>query len=142
MKLFFIYLILSEKDILRFFNFNLLKIIICGLMLETFFYVSSIIFLEDVHGKSDASGRGIILLFINYFEIILGFAFFYQCYWGTEKSIYDLIYFSFITATTIGYGDISPLNEITKTIVIIQTIVTLIFGSLFFNSFLSRKTGA
>jgi hypothetical protein len=41
------------------------------------------------------------------------------------------IYFSFITAATIGYGDISPKDDYIQQIVIAQVIISLVFIVMF-----------
>ncbi|MGL5963395.1 MAG: potassium channel family protein [Fusobacteriaceae bacterium] len=117
-------------------------------MLETLFYLLSIVFLDDVHEKAISFSRSLLLLFINYFEITMSFSIIYKYYWikdeivdkisrVTSISSIDSIYFSFVTASTIGYGDIIPINDTIKTIVIIQSVVIFLFGMLFFNKFIS-----
>ncbi|MEM8906740.1 MAG: ion channel [Bacteroidota bacterium] len=44
-----------------------------------------------------------------------------------DYSFYDFIYFSFITLTSVGYGDISPIHPFAKAI----TIIISIFGQLY-----------
>ncbi len=44
-----------------------------------------------------------------------------------DAEFYDFIYFSYITLTTIGFGDISPVHHIAKSF----TIVAGIFGQLY-----------
>ena len=46
-----------------------------------------------------------------------------------ELSIIEAIYFSFVTQSTIGYGDFSPNTHIAKIVVIIHILVTyILFG--------------
>lgn len=40
-----------------------------------------------------------------------------------EKSFPDLIYFSFVTMSTLGYGDVIPSSSLAKTITVLQAIV-------------------
>jgi len=35
----------------------------------------------------------------------------------------DLIYYSFVTLTTVGYGDITPANSLTKSLTILEAII-------------------
>lgn len=106
---------------------------------ETLFYVLSVIFLEDVHKKPQSFSRSLLLIFINYFEITVWFAVLYLKF-GLEKngvivSSLKALYFSLTTATTVGYGDITPNNNSCMIIAMIQMIIMLIFIVLFFNKF-------
>ena len=38
----------------------------------------------------------------------------------SRLSFFDAFYFSLVTQTTVGYGDIAPVNKISKTICIFQ----------------------
>lgn len=49
----------------------------------------------------------------------------------------DLIYYSFVTLTTLGFGDISPLTPLTKTL----TIMEAIFGQIYLIVVISRIIG-
>ena len=49
-------------------------------------------------------------------------------------SFNDCVYFSFITACTVGYGDFTPTTEIAKTITYFQAILGVINAGLFVNS--------
>lgn len=48
----------------------------------------------------------------------------------TELSLLDCFYFSLITQTTVGYGDIIPTNKISKIINIVQLLT--IYGVFMF----------
>lgn len=43
-------------------------------------------------------------------------------------SVLDSLYFSLVTLTTVGYGDIAPRTELARVIVITQLIATMIFA--------------
>lgn len=49
----------------------------------------------------------------------------------------DLTYYSFVTLTTLGFGDISPLTPLTKTF----TIMEAIFGQIYLIVVISRIVG-
>ena len=48
---------------------------------------------------------------------------------GKEKtprlSFFDAFYFSLVTQTTVGYGDIAPVNKISKTICMFQLLTIM-----------------
>ncbi|MBP1019251.1 ion transporter [Serratia fonticola] len=50
----------------------------------------------------------------------------------------DAFYFTCITVTTLGYGDITPVTDITKIIVIVESLVGFLFMSLFVSAFINR----
>lgn len=49
-----------------------------------------------------------------------------------------LIYFSFVTLTTLGYGDISPVSEVARSLAILEALT----GTLFLAVLISRLVGA
>ncbi len=86
-------------------------------------------------------------------NVIFIFAFFYFCIYlfipnsfagitpnAAPLTVYiDLIYFSFITFATIGYGDIAPLAIMGKGVVVVQIILFYIVVGIGF-TFASNKT--
>ena len=46
--------------------------------------------------------------------------------WGR----YDSIYWAFITATTVGYGDIRPLKSVSKALSILIALIGMVFTGL------------
>ncbi len=110
------------------------------LLLETIFYISTLIFVSDVFAKPRSYRRSVLLLLINYLEIVFDFAVIYGGFDLLENanSFVDYVYFSFITSATVGYGDILPSSDFAKIMVSIQTVIFLIFIVLFLNFFSSR----
>lgn len=64
---------------------------------------------------------------------------------GTRKGLEDIFYFSFITLTTIGYGDITPTSALGQRFVILQGLIgqfyLAIIMAIMVGKFLSRKAG-
>jgi voltage-gated potassium channel len=80
--------------------------------------------------------KRIELSFLSYFELILNYAIIYllipsEHIKGEINTIIDSIYFSGITMTTLGYGDLSPITWIVKLLTVHQVLVgfTLIIVS-------------
>lgn len=111
------------------------------LMVETVFYVSSLIFVSDMFVKPRSYRRNILMLFLNYMEISLSFAVIYgglNLLGDQPHHYFDYIYFSIVTSTTIGYGDLHPVTELGKIMVCTQAVLVLAFILLFLNFFGSK----
>ncbi len=110
-------------------------------MSETFLYVISIIFVSDIFIVPRSYRRNLLMLFLNYLEICFNYAVIYaglNLLTGKINGYVDYIYFSIVTSTTIGYGDISPLTSTGKIIVSTEAILSLAFIGLFLNFFGSK----
>lgn len=106
------------------------------LFLETILYVPTLVFASDVIARPRSYRRSILLLFINYTEIIFDFGVIYAHgeYLNTKFAHwFDPIYFSFITSATIGYGDYYPVQTMGKFMVSFQTTLFIVFIALFLN---------
>jgi hypothetical protein len=58
---------------------------------------------------------GLVLLLLNQAVLVAS----ENAFTKPDMSFADLVYFSYITLTTIGFGDISPNNELTKVIAVL-----------------------
>lgn len=54
------------------------------------------------------------------------------------KNFIDAFYFTCVTITTLGYGDITPITTMTKIVVIIESLFGFLFMSLFVSAFINR----
>jgi hypothetical protein len=110
-------------------------------LLETVLYIPTLIFASDMFSKPRSYKRSMLLLFLNYIEIILAFAVLYSCGNFLNKPInhwFDAIYFSTMTSSTIGYGDFYPVTTIGKMLATIQALLFLFFVILFLNFFSTK----
>ena len=57
-------------------------------------------------------------------------------------SKFDALYWSFITATTVGYGDIRPLKKISKILSVLTAMVGLMFAGILVAVTVSAATTA
>lgn len=126
----------------------------CGIMIfwsfymiaETLFYTSNLLFSEDVFAKPHSDKRNLILIIIDYLALNVDFANLYLLLNYVKSNCLiinkpiDGLYFSFITSLTIGYGDLTPVEQ-GRWLVVIHSFVMLLFGVLFLNFYLSRVSG-
>lgn len=112
------------------------------LSVETILYLLSLVFLSGIYTSPISYKRSLITLFVNYIEVSMTFAVIYAYLWQIEQSsslsYIRAVYFSIITATTIGFGDIVPNTSVEQFVVIIQSLISLIFVGMFFSYFLSH----
>lgn len=88
--------------------------------------------------------RSLILLFLNYMELIVGFAALYLLTGsiGYSKaqilsSHAEALYFSVVTITTLGYGDLKPILSIGRWLTIFETLMGVILIVLVIGTFLT-----
>ena len=55
-----------------------------------------------------------------------------------EQDVGELMYFSFVTLTTVGYGDFVPASRIARTLVVMEVLA----GQLYLAAFVARLVGA
>jgi hypothetical protein len=123
------------------YHYNFAIITSLYFLTETICYVASMIFVSDIFVKPRSYRRNILMLFFNYLEIALGFSVVYaglHLLSNDQLPALDYIYFSIITSTTIGYGDLHPIVPLGKIVVCIQAIVVVAFIVLFLNFFGSK----
>jgi len=108
---------------------------------DTLHFLISRIVLNDVWRQPISFQRSLIMTLVNYVEVCLCFAAVYFYCDHAYPAVFEInkdialenghlpaaayIYFSFVTAATIGYGDISPLDPFIQKIVNAQIIVSL-----------------
>lgn len=112
------------------------------LLIETILYLFGLIFLSDTYARPVSGKRSILMLIMNYIEISLDFSVIYGFlasilpdFFNEHQSANALIYFSFVTSATVGYGDICVKNDIGRLIVVAQIATSFVFVVLFFNFF-------
>jgi len=107
-------------------------------LIETVLYIPTLIFASDLISRPRSYKRSILLLFLNYLEIIFAYAVLYSCGNYLNKPFadnLDAIYFSIITSSSIGFGDFHPITPIGKILVSTQALLFLFFVVLFLNFF-------
>lgn len=120
---------------------NLIIYLSVYLLLETVFYIPTLIFASDLFSQPRSYKRSMLLLFFNYIESVLSFAVFYRTgnYLNAPlTNWFDAVYYSFVTSSTIGYGDYYPITQTGKIFTIFQVFLFLLFVILFLNFFSSK----
>lgn len=110
-------------------------------LLETVLYIPTLIFASDMFSKPRSYKRSMLLLFLNYLEIILAFAVLYSCGNYLNKPLihwFDAVYFSTINSASIGYGDFYPVTTFGKILATAQAFLFLFFVVLFLNFFSAK----
>ncbi len=111
-------------------------------MLDTIFYLFRMFFLSDIYKNPISLKRTIILLSLNYIQLNFVFSLLYIGFGLINKqTLINAVYFSFITSTTLGYGDISPINSSGKVITIFHVFLMLMFVMFFINKVVSELAG-
>jgi hypothetical protein len=108
---------------------------------ETVLYIPTLIFASDIFTRPRSYRRSMLLLFLNYIEIIVSFGVIYARgnYFNQPfNHWFDPIYFSCITSFTVGYGDYFPVTPVGKFFVSVQSLIFLVFVVLFLNFFSNK----
>ena len=120
---------------------NIIIYIMVYVLLETVLYIPTLIFASDMLSRPKSYKRSMLLLFLNYLEIVFAFAVLYTLGDNMNKPFthwFDAIYFSIITANSVGYGDFYPITPFAKVLVSIQAMFFLSFVVLFLNFFSAK----
>ena len=128
LKLFFPALVL----ICGLYDYRVVQIAAIYLGVETMLYVLSLLFLSDIFKAPISNKRSYLMVMMNYVELCLDFAILYI---GLDliKNLVtpiDAVYFSFITAMTVGYGDMSPISSTGKILAAAQSMCSLLLITL------------
>lgn len=108
---------------------------------ETIFYLLRLVLLSDFSRSIISGRRRIVLLFLNYVEVNLWFASLYFHYGllqgATTRT--EAIYFSFVTSSTVGYGDYRVVTALGQHVVIAQLLVFVLFVGIVLARFLHEE---
>jgi hypothetical protein len=119
--------------------------IVTYFLLDILVSVSGVMFLADVHSRPLSYIRSLLLILLNFGEVVLAFASLHWQWGGLSielASPFEAFYFSAVTATTLGDGNIYPVASSAKIRVVLQLAVSLVFISVFFAAALNRMGGA
>lgn len=120
---------------------QILLILMIYMLLETVFYIPTLIFASDLFVRPRSYKRSMLLLFFNYIEIVVAFGVLYTLGENMNKPFtywFDAVYFSLVSANSIGFGDYYPITTYGKILVSIQAMFFLSFVLLFLNFFSTK----
>ena len=114
-------------------------------LVETLLYLLNLVFLSDLV-KPHSYRRALLFTFLNYIEICFGFAAIYSHLnlsnnFNTLRPFQtkmEAVYFSFITASSIGYGDFWPNTGVAEFLVVCQSLIYFLFIAIFMGFFVSK----
>lgn len=118
-------------------GFRIFDIVICQL---------NILFGPPNWGRVKSYRRNIALLLFNYLEILFCFALFYHFfsssfhfdgYFSSVNSFWASSYFSLVTMSTLGYGDITPKDALGTSLICIQVLIGIFMGIWIFSRIIS-----
>ncbi|MEL7060730.1 MAG: ion channel, partial [Acidobacteriota bacterium] len=61
---------------------------------------------------------------------------------GLGDDFHNAVYFSFVTLTTLGYGDITPKSELAQTLVVVEAIIGQLFVAILIGRLVSLSIAA
>ena len=116
------------------------------MILETILYLATLIFFTHDRRAPQSYRRSLTTLVFNYIQIVLDYSVIYAVAVSANPNFFNvsnvspmqIIYFSFVTTTTVGFGDLVPLTSTGQVLVISQMFLFFLFAALFFNFFLSK----
>lgn len=128
------------------YNNKIIVFIAIYLSMGTLSYVINLIVLQPEYSKPGSYIRSIISFAFNYIQIILCFAVIYMAMnsdsfsYGANGAhdVVHMVYYSFISATTIGFGDITPISTMAIILIILQICISMLFLYIVFATFVAN----
>jgi len=101
---------------------------------------------EDLNSQTPGTGKRMALSILVYFESIMNYALLFHLLskeqWLNAKgplSMLDSLYFSVVTISTLGYGDITPAGVISKMVTISEVTTSLVIIAISFTIYAGSK---
>jgi hypothetical protein len=114
-------------------------------LVDLFTYLLGLLFLSRFYTGPVSVRRSLLLLGVNFLEFILSFAVLYAHYkvivssnGAVETGPGAVAFFSLVTASTVGYGDLVPHAGLGRALASIQICSGLIFLSVFISQAVGR----
>ncbi len=113
---------------------------------DTVHFLLCRIFLADLSRGHTSFKRSLVLVIVNFSEVTLFFATLYtyldhhlrmageHAFNHHPLTGVEAVYFAFVTATTVGYGDLHPIHPLLMKVVVAQIGISLFFVVIFFST--------
>jgi voltage-gated potassium channel len=100
---------------------------------------------EKLEPKEQSGFSVLFLAFISYLFMVYGYGVVYSFISSIDDSAFSMsklgfidgLYFSLVTSSTVGYGDITPKSPVTKIVVMSQIIISMAYIVMLFSSAVS-----
>lgn len=119
----------------------ILFVLMIWFLLETIFYLATLVFASDIFSRPRSYRRSMLLMFFNYLQIVFSYAAIYAHgnYLNQPfRHWFDSVYFSMMTSSTVGYGDYHPVTFAGKALVCTQVMIFFIVVVMFLNFFSNK----
>jgi fatty acid desaturase len=115
------------------------------LTFDTVHFLLCRIFLADLSRGHTSFKRSLVLVIVNFSEVTIFFGGLYiyldrylraagQTAFNHALTGVEAVYFAFVTATTVGYGDVHPVHHLLMKVVVAQIGISLFFVVIFFST--------
>jgi len=118
--------------------------IVSILIFYIIFILYSIIELALLWKLKEYSKNAIVFIVVSIVQIIIMFSLIYASIYSLDSSsfsgtfqrtsfglFFDFVYFSIVTFTTLGYGDIVPVSSVAKCAVSVEALIFVVYISIF-----------
>lgn len=114
-------------------------------LLDLYLHLFGILFLARLPAPPAPSRRSLLLLGINFVDVVLSFALLYAHHSVIRSSSGEtitapgaLVFFSLVTAATVGFGDLVPQAGLGRGLVSLQIAASVVFLSVFISKAVGR----
>jgi hypothetical protein len=114
-------------------------------LLDLYLYLFGVLFLARIPALPLRSRRSLLLLGINFADVVLSFALLYAHCSVIRSSSGEtvtapgaLVFFSLVTAATVGFGDLVPQGGLGRGLVSLQIAASVVFLSVFISKAVGR----
>lgn len=117
-------------------------------LVDLYASLSAMVFLQHFHTGRTSHGRSLILLAVNFTESVIAFAILYgfSLSVGPQGAVapepitdpFKLLYFSCVTAASVGYGDYLPITKHGQMIAMVQILSSMGFIFILLTSFVAN----
>lgn len=108
-----------------------------SVLLGVLVIITPVVILRRIFSHLVISGQTVLGAICAYLLFGMAFAFAYHAFWAIDPEAFNgnlgpspqfgLLYFSYVTLATLGYGDITPVGQLARSFAMIESLVGQIF---------------